>query len=749
MIVQNRTRLTACIVWILSTTSLFAQDASVEELVKSAQESIAVVSFKGRDGRTLGLGTGFVVSKDGLIATNLHVIGEARPVQVEFANGDKFDVTEIHATEKSMDLAIIRIDAKNLKPLKLGNSTVLKQGEKIVALGNPRGLKYSVVSGVLSGRREIDGKPMLQLAIPIEQGNSGGPVLDMKGNVHGVVTLKSQITNNLGFAVEINALKPLLEKPNRIPMSRWLTVGALDPKEWTTAFGAAWRQRAGRIIVEGKGSGFGGRSLCLSSIDASKRPIEIAVTVKIKEADGAAGLIFHSDGNDKHYGFYPSSGNMRFSRFDGPDVFSWNVLNEIKTPHLRKMDEWNRLKVRLDGEKIQCFLNDELIVESTDSQYKSGKVGIAKFRHTSAEFKHFRVAESIPTETPSPEEVARINEVIASISTDSPKRPPRVNLLDKILGDNAKPTSAQFTADILRREAIQLEQRVEYLKRLAQSVHERAVKKELVAVSAKEDASEIDLIKGALLIARLDNTDVDVAAYISEFQRLVETIRKKLPEKGEEAERFKKFNDVFFNDLGFHGSRTNYYARSNSYMNEVIDDREGLPIMLSVLYMEIAQELKLNVVGVGLPGHFVVRYEPQDGESKLIDVFEGGNELSKDDADQLVRRATGRKIADADLAVYSNRSILVRMLANLRGLAEKSRDAEAVLKYVDAAVLIAPDELGHRAQRIMLSAQTGRYEEALADIDYMLEKEPDGLDTREVRRLRARIQRSVQKQLAE
>ena len=158
---------------------------------------------------------------------------------------------------------MIRIDAKGLTPLKLGDSTTMKDGQAVVAVGNPHGLKRSVVTGVLSSRREVEGRPMLQLAMPVEPGNSGGPVLDMDGRVVGVVSSKSLVTPNLGFAVAVESLKPLLEKPHPVPMSAWLTIGALDPEDWQTQPGARWRQRAGRIQVEGAGTGFGGRSLCL------------------------------------------------------------------------------------------------------------------------------------------------------------------------------------------------------------------------------------------------------------------------------------------------------------------------------------------------------------------------------------------------------------------------------------------------------------------------------------------------------
>src|SRR5207253_76807 len=130
-----------------------------------------------------------------------------------------------------------------------------------------------------------------------------------------------------------NALKPLIAKPNPTLMSRWLTIGTLDPKEWSTLFGANWRQRAGRILVDGMGSSFGGRSICLAQELPPEPPFEIGVTVKLDREEGAAGLVFCADGGDVHYGFYPSNGNLRLSRFDGPDVFSWNVLAEVKHPN--------------------------------------------------------------------------------------------------------------------------------------------------------------------------------------------------------------------------------------------------------------------------------------------------------------------------------------------------------------------------------------------------------------------------------
>src|SRR5207245_242252 len=185
-----------------------ALDKSVEQIAEAARKSVVVITYAGRDGKRQGLGTGFIISADGLIATNFHVLGEARPITVQLADDRRFDVTSVHASDRAADLGVVRIEAKGLVPLPLGDSSGLKEGQAIVALGNPRGLTNSVVSGVISARRQVEGRPMIQVALPIEPGNSGGPLLDRQGRVQGILTMKSVVTNTLGFAVPIDVRKP-------------------------------------------------------------------------------------------------------------------------------------------------------------------------------------------------------------------------------------------------------------------------------------------------------------------------------------------------------------------------------------------------------------------------------------------------------------------------------------------------------------------------------------------------------------
>jgi regulator of sirC expression with transglutaminase-like and TPR domain len=689
-----------------------------------------VIHVKGREGRGQGLGTGFVVGTQGLIATNLHVIGEGRAITVELQGGKRYDVTAVEASDRALDLAVIRIENHHLSPLKLGDSDQAKPGQPVVAIGNPHGLERSIVAGVVSGRREIEGRSMIQLAIPLERGNSGGPLLDMQGRVQGILTLKSAVTANLGFAVPANLLKTLLQKPNPIPMSRWLTLGAVDPTQWSPVFGATWRQRGGKILVEGSGNGFGGRSLLLSQQPVPSRPFELAVTVRLDDESGAAGLVFQADGGDKHYGFYPSSGQLRLTRFEGPDVYSWKILRQEPSPHYRP-GEWNALRVRIERDRFLCYVNNELVFESTDTGLTAGKVGMAKFRDTRAEFKNFQLADNIAGAAPPAAITQRVNRSIEKLA---PTQPPQTALIDSLASD------APASIDILRERAKLLEQQSAQLRKLARAIHERRVQAELAKlVQSKEEA--IDLVHGALLIAKLDNDELDVDAYRKEFERMAREVRGRVKADTDEGSKLAQLNEYLFRDNGFHGSRTDYYSRSNSYLNEVLDDREGLPITLSVVYLELARRLGLNVVGVGLPGHFVVKFIPAKREPQLIDVFEGAKPMSREEAARKVEQAAGESLTEEDLAGVSKRTILVRMLRNLMGLARGSQEADTRLRYLDTIIAIAPDSARDRGERALIRSQTGRRVEALADVDWLLEHRPPGLEVERLLEFRRMLER--------
>jgi serine protease Do len=698
-------------------------DKTVADLAEQARKSIAVLLYTGRDGKQVGMGTGFVVG-DGLIATNLHVIGEGRPIRVRLADGTSHDATEVHASDRKLDLALVRIAAKGLTPLPLGDDRKLKNGEPLVVLGHPRGLEHSVVAGVLSGRRDVEGQAMLQLAIPIEEGNSGGPVLDRNGRVVGIVTMKSLVTNNLGFAVPVSTLKPLIERPNPVPMEQWLTIGALDKAEWKVLFGGRWRQRAGRIVADGVGTGFGGRTACALLREPPALPYEIAVTVRLDDEAGAAGLIFGGDKDGRHYGFYPSAGKLRLTQFQGPDVYSWKVIRDQAHPAYRPGD-WNTLKVRIEKDRVLCHVNGQLVVELADPEFYGNVAGLAKFRQTIAEFKQFQLGKTAGPPPLAADVRTALEQAIARLPKNSSQTSKELKPLLKHPSEGAA---------LLRDRARDLEEQAANLRRLAQGLHQELCLAELTRLLALPE-KDADLLRLALTVSRLDNEELDVDVYVREVERMAKQIAADAGPKATPAQRLGALNDFLFKKNGFHGSRNEYYARSNSYLNEVIDDREGLPLTLSVLYIELARRLDLRVVGVGLPGHFVVRYEPAGAASQLIDVFDGGKAITEKDAAATVLRITGEKLQPGDLDAVSKKAIIARVLHNLLGAAQRERDKDGMMRYLDAIVAIDPDAHGERWVRAVLRFQLGQVEGARIDCEYLLEREPAEIDIERVRQL--------------
>ncbi|MBL49077.1 MAG: hypothetical protein CMP28_08990 [Roseibacillus sp.] len=705
-------------------TTLPAQ--SVEALARRARRSAVVIRHGGRAGGGGGTGSGFVISEEGHIATCAHVIGESRPLTIHFDDGAEYMVTDIHASDAKLDLAVLKIDAgdRKLEPIPLAPADSITQGAEVIAMGAPHGLEFSVVRGVLSAVRDYDGRTLLQVAIPVEPGNSGGPLLDREGRVHGLLTMKSAVTENLGFAVPVGALRKLLDKPNPVPMDKWLTIGKLDPKRWKTIMGANWKQRAGRISVERPGDGFGGRSLCLSQREVPPPPYEVAVEVRLDDEAGAAGLAFAADGQDRHYGFYPSGGGLRLTRFDGPDVFTWNILQQIRSEAYRA-GEWNRLRVRVEEKTITCFVNGEKVVEIEDDGLRGGSVGLAKFRQTVATFRNFRLGTNLAEETPAPELVARLERQIGRLKKD-PASGKALDLLSRSPG---------LAQSLLQEEVETLRAQADALEAQSRAIHRRAIAQEISRTLAGGDDDRV--FRSGLLIARLDNAEITVDDYLEEVERMAGEISETLPEKANASQKVSAVRRYLFQDNGYHGSRSEYYSRSNSYLNEVIDDREGIPITLSLLFVELSRRVGTEMHGLGLPGHFVACYR-ENGKRIIIDPFERGQVMSNEDADALLLDA-GFDIRAAEMEVAKPDEIITRMLRNLQAIAIEEKAFRDALGYVEIIVNLNPGSPQDRLNRALLNLQVGNTAQARPDLQWILDNEPDGIHLDRIRELMERL----------
>ena len=206
---------------------------STVDIVESNMKSVVGVSVLQPDSKSLfdvnvaqkwGLGTGIVLSENGYILTNQHLAKNKNSrVTVTLENGSTVQGKTIWV-EKNLDLAIIKIESKDLISANLGDSTDLKIGESVIAIGNPLGLEFqrSVTSGIISGLNrsitfEENGnnifmEDLIQTDASINSGNSGGPLINSKGEVIGINTVKITTAEGIGFALPINVIKPILNK---------------------------------------------------------------------------------------------------------------------------------------------------------------------------------------------------------------------------------------------------------------------------------------------------------------------------------------------------------------------------------------------------------------------------------------------------------------------------------------------------------------------------------------------------------
>jgi S1-C subfamily serine protease len=192
------------------TSNVIAEN--VAEVVKQSSDAVVLIVISNSSGQETALGSGFLVSADGEIVTNYHVIKDAHSAIVKLSNGAFFPVSGILASDAAKDLAIIKVNGKNLPFLMLGDIDKLHVGDHVVAIGSPLGLEGTVSDGIVSALRDGENKRWIQTTTPVSHGNSGGPLLDMSNHVVGVITwgVNLELGQNLNFAAPSSEVTALL-----------------------------------------------------------------------------------------------------------------------------------------------------------------------------------------------------------------------------------------------------------------------------------------------------------------------------------------------------------------------------------------------------------------------------------------------------------------------------------------------------------------------------------------------------------
>jgi len=213
-------------VFLASLTFVFSQALQAqstalkpEDIYKTSSPSVVLIEVYGSDGKVAGSGSGFLVSSDGKILTNYHVIQHTKQATVRLANEDAYDTVEVIDVDKRKDIALLKIKAVSLPFLKLGHSNSAQVGDKVYALGNPLGVFQNTLSdGILSGIRQMDGYKLFQISAPVSHGSSGSPVFDSSGEVIAIVEATLSGGQNLNFAIPIDYAAGMLSSNQTHPL---------------------------------------------------------------------------------------------------------------------------------------------------------------------------------------------------------------------------------------------------------------------------------------------------------------------------------------------------------------------------------------------------------------------------------------------------------------------------------------------------------------------------------------------------
>jgi regulator of sirC expression with transglutaminase-like and TPR domain len=254
----------------------------------------------------------------------------------------------------------------------------------------------------------------------------------------------------------------------------------------------------------------------------------------------------------------------------------------------------------------------------------------------------------------------------------------------------------------------------------------------------------IDLGRAALTIALPEYPELDCLNYLRRIDRLAVEVSERC---GNDADAFRliaALNLVLFSQQGFHGNRDAYYEADNSFLHRVIERKTGIPISLSVLYIEVARRLGLSVSGVGFPGHFLVKTTIDDNEI-VIDPFNGGKIKSPKDLDQMLRDMYGGKVGlrAEFLSPVSKKQILQRMLANLKSIYAKANEWVKTLGVLDRLLILDPGSADDTRDRGVIYSRLECFHQAKEDFERYLRLAPGAKDAAVIREQIADLAKQV------
>ena len=253
----------------------------------------------------------------------------------------------------------------------------------------------------------------------------------------------------------------------------------------------------------------------------------------------------------------------------------------------------------------------------------------------------------------------------------------------------------------------------------------------------------LSLAEGALIVAQHRYPSLDVRDYLARLDASAEILRRRLPADAGRTYLISRLNHFLFDELGYAGNDDNFYDPRNSMLNDVIERRRGIPITLSIVYLEVGRRLGLPLGGVSFPGHFLVRCAA-DGGVFLLDPYYGGVTLSEAELrDRLARQGNAPETKEAPLGRYlqlaRKSEILARLLHNLKLIYLQGSDLKAALDVISMILVASPEQTRELRDRGLIYRQLECYQAALKDLERYLELEPEARNDELLQRVLAEL----------
>jgi regulator of sirC expression with transglutaminase-like and TPR domain len=243
----------------------------------------------------------------------------------------------------------------------------------------------------------------------------------------------------------------------------------------------------------------------------------------------------------------------------------------------------------------------------------------------------------------------------------------------------------------------------------------------------------IPLAEAALIMACEEYPQLELSPYLELLDHIAGVVKQKLSPSDSPLHTVEKINTVLFDIFEFRGNSEEYYDPRNSFFNDVLDRRIGIPITLSTLYIEISKRLSFPIAGVGMPGHFMVKYTNRQ-EEFFIDPYNRGEILTHEDCRKKLHERYGDAIEFNDrlLARATNRQILWRMLNNLKDIYVKGHVIDKCLLIVDMMLMVDSEDLAQFRDRGLLRLQLRQFDGAGRDLAHYLQHAQNAQDREEI-----------------